>query len=91
MLRSSCDCPPGTETRQLVRPRSSPATPSGLEWVSALCSSSIELRGQDPAIRAGLAGIGGERVIVVAMDRYADGAGAAAAAEPAAPATRVLT
>jgi acetyl-CoA carboxylase carboxyl transferase subunit beta len=35
------------------------------------------LRGQDPAIRAGLARIGGERVIVVAMDRYADGAGAA--------------
>jgi hypothetical protein len=32
---------------------------------------------QDPAIRAGLAGIGGERVIVVAMDRYADDAGAA--------------
>jgi acetyl-CoA carboxylase alpha subunit len=45
------------------------------------------LRGQDPAIRAGLARIGGERVIVVAMDRYADGAGVARPS-PAAKATR---
>jgi len=35
------------------------------------------LRDQDPAIRAGLARIGGERVVVIAMDRNADAAGAA--------------
>ncbi len=63
--------------RQAIRQARSRSRPSGLEWAAALCSSWIELRGQDPAIRAGLARIGGERVIVVAMDRYADGAGAA--------------
>jgi acetyl-CoA carboxylase carboxyl transferase subunit beta len=62
---------------QAVRQARSLSRPSGLEWASALCSSWVELKGSDPAIRAGLARILGERVIVVAMDRYADGAGAA--------------
>ncbi len=66
-----------SSARQAIRQARSLSRPSGLEWASALCSSWVELRGQDPAIRAGLARIGGERVIVVAMDRYADGAGAA--------------
>jgi len=68
---------PPLTARQAIRQARSRSRPSGLEWASALCSSWIELRGQDPAIRAGLARIGGERVVVVAMDRYADAAGAA--------------
>ena len=63
--------------QQAVRQARGRSRPSGLEWAFALCSSWVELRGQDPAIRAGLARIGGERVVVVAMDRYADGAGSA--------------
>lgn len=62
---------------QALRQARSHSRPSGMQWVSALCSSWVELHGQDPAIRAGLAQILGERVIVVAMDRYADGTGAA--------------
>jgi acetyl-CoA carboxylase carboxyl transferase subunit beta len=66
-----------SSARQAIRQARSRSRPSGLEWASALSSSWVELRGQDPAIRAGLARIGGERVVVVAMDRFADGAGAA--------------
>jgi acetyl-CoA carboxylase alpha subunit/acetyl-CoA carboxylase beta subunit len=66
-----------SSAQQAVRQARSRSRPSGLEWASALCSSWVELKGSDPAIRAGLARILGERVIVVAMDRYADGAGAA--------------
>lgn len=62
---------------QAIRQARSRSRPSGLEWASALCSSWVELKGSDPAFRAGLARIGDERVIVVAMDRYADGEGAA--------------
>jgi acyl-CoA carboxylase subunit beta len=62
---------------QAVQQARSRSRPSGLEWAWALCSSWIELKGQDPVIRAGLARILGERLIVVAMDRYADGGGAA--------------
>lgn len=68
---------PPPSPRQAVRLARDRSRPSGLEWASALCSSWVELRGQDPAIRAGLARILGERFVVVAMDRYADGAGAA--------------
>jgi len=60
-----------------IRQARSRSRPSGLEWASVLCSSWVELKGQDPAIRVGLARILGERLVVVAMDRYADGAGAA--------------
>jgi acetyl-CoA carboxylase carboxyl transferase subunit beta len=66
-----------SSAQQAVRQARSRSRPSGLEWASALCSSWVELKGSDPAIRAGLARILDERVIVVAMDRYADGAGAA--------------
>ena len=60
-----------------IRQARSRSRPSGLEWASALCSSWVELKGQDPSIRVGLARILGERLVVVAMDRYADGIGAA--------------
>jgi len=66
-----------SSAEQAIRQARSRSRPSGLEWASALCSSWVELKGPDPAFRAGLARILGERVIVVAMDRYADGAGAA--------------
>jgi acyl-CoA carboxylase subunit beta len=68
---------PPPSARQAIRQARSRSRPSGLEWASALCSSWVELRGRDPAIRAGLARILGERLVVVAMDRYSDGAGAA--------------
>jgi acetyl-CoA carboxylase carboxyl transferase subunit beta len=67
---------PASAQQAIARARDR-SRPSGLEWAAALCSSWIELKGPDPAVRAGLARIGDERVIVVAMDRYADGAGAA--------------
>jgi acyl-CoA carboxylase subunit beta len=67
---------PGSAQQAIAQARSR-TRPSGLEWAAALCSSWIELKGSDPAVRAGLARIGDERVIVVAMDRYADDAGAA--------------
>ncbi len=63
--------------QQAIRQARSRSRPSGLEWASSLSSSWVELKGQDPAIRAGLARILGKRLMVVAMDRYADGAGAA--------------
>jgi acetyl-CoA carboxylase carboxyl transferase subunit beta len=66
-----------SSAQQAIATARSRSRPSGLEWAAALCSSWVELKGSDPAIRAGLARILGERVIVVAMDRYADGAGAA--------------
>jgi acyl-CoA carboxylase subunit beta len=66
-----------TSAQQAIRQARSRSRPSGLEWASALCSSWVELKGPDPAFRAGLARIIGERVVVVAMDRYADGEGAA--------------
>lgn len=47
--------------------------PSGLEWAAALCSSWVDLRGSDPVIRAGLAVIGGRRVVVILTDRHAEG------------------
>ncbi len=66
-----------SSAQQAIRLARSRSRPSGLEWAAALCSSWVELRASDPCIRAGLARILGERVMVVAMDRYADGAGAA--------------
>lgn len=66
-----------SSAQQAIRQARSRSRPSGLEWASALCSSWVELKGPDPAVRAGLARILDERVIVVAMNRYADGAGAA--------------
>lgn len=50
---------------------------SGLEWAAALCESWVEIKGGDPAIRAGLARVGGTRCVVVAMDRHAHGDGRA--------------
>ena len=66
-----------SSAQQAICQARSRSRPSGLEWAWALCSSWVELKGPDPAFRAGLARILGERVIVVAMDRYADGRGAA--------------
>jgi acetyl-CoA carboxylase alpha subunit len=67
---------PSSPHQALMQARSR-SRPSGLEWAAALCSSWVELRGRDPSIRAGLARMDGQRVVVVAMDRYADGVGAA--------------
>ena len=51
--------------------------PSGLEWAAWLTDSWVELRGRDPSVRAALASIGGQRAVVIAMDRHAFGDGAA--------------
>ena len=49
----------------------SPHRASGLEWAARLSTSWVEIRGGDPAVRAGLAVIEGRRAVVVAMDRHA--------------------
>ena len=54
----------------LLRARGS-ARPSGVEWAAWITDSWVELAGPDPAVRAGLASIDGQRVAVVAMDRFA--------------------
>jgi acyl-CoA carboxylase subunit beta len=51
--------------------------PSGLEWAAWLTDSWVELRGRDASIRAALASIGGQRSVVIAMDRHAFGDAAA--------------
>jgi acyl-CoA carboxylase subunit beta len=53
------------------------ARPSGLEWAAWLTDSWVELRGRDASIRAALASIGGQRSVVIAMDRHAFGDAAA--------------
>ena len=54
-----------------------PGRPSSLEWAAWLTGSWLELRGPDPSVRAALARIGGQRAVVVAMDRHAFGDAAA--------------
>jgi acetyl-CoA carboxylase carboxyl transferase subunit beta len=56
--------------RHLLRTRA-PGRPSGLEWAARLTDSWLEIAGTDPAVRAGLATVGGSRVVVVTMDRFA--------------------
>jgi acetyl-CoA carboxylase carboxyl transferase subunit beta len=53
------------------------ARPSGLDWAALLTSDWVELRGGDPAIRAALATVNGQRTVVIAMDRHAFGDAAA--------------
>ncbi|MEU9269083.1 carboxyl transferase domain-containing protein [Streptomyces sp. NPDC048251] len=60
----------GAPYEHLLRARS-PDRPSGLEWAALLTDSWLEIAGADPAIRAGLATIDGQRLVVVAMDRFA--------------------
>ncbi len=63
--------PPGRSPYDhLLRARGS-GRPSGLEWAAWLTDSWTELAGPDPAIRAGLATLGGRQAVVVAMDRFA--------------------
>src|SRR6202043_937003 len=66
-----------SSARQAIRQARSRARPPGRGGAPALCCPWVELKGSDPAFRAGLARILDERVVVVAMDRYADGAGSA--------------
>jgi acetyl-CoA carboxylase carboxyl transferase subunit beta len=49
-----------------------PARPTGIDWAADLCSSWTELRGTDPVVRAGLATMAGQRLVVIAHDRSAD-------------------
>lgn len=61
---------PTDDYELLVRCRAA-ARASGMEWAAWLTDSWVEIKGSDPAIRAGLATIDGRRVVVVAMDRHA--------------------
>ncbi|PAK24178.1 hypothetical protein CJD44_24250, partial [Streptomyces sp. alain-838] len=60
----------GGPYEHLLRARS-PRRPSGVEWAAWLTDSWLEIAGADTAIRAGLATVGGRRVVVLAMDRFA--------------------
>jgi acetyl-CoA carboxylase alpha subunit len=55
----------------------SPQRASGLEWAAWLTENWVELRSSDPTVRAGLATLAGQRVMVIAMDRHAIGDAAA--------------
>ena len=44
--------------------------PSGIDVATELCTSWSELHSTDPVVRGGLATIGGQRVVVVALDRH---------------------
>jgi acetyl-CoA carboxylase alpha subunit/acetyl-CoA carboxylase beta subunit len=61
---------------EAVRRVRRPDRPSGLEWAAVLTDAWVELHGPDPAIRAGLASLGGARLVVIAMDRHARAGGA---------------
>lgn len=53
---------------EVVRARR-PSRPTGIEVAGAITTSWTELAGGDPTVRAGLASLDGDRVIVVATDR----------------------
>ena len=55
-----------------VKAARAPGRPSGWQWAAALCESWVELKGLDPVVRAGIATMGGRRVIMVASDRHAN-------------------
>jgi acetyl-CoA carboxylase carboxyl transferase subunit beta len=69
--------PPPADAAVVLRRARHPARPSGPEWAAWLTDTWVELRGADPSMRAGLALIGDQRIVVVAMDRHAFGDGAA--------------
>ncbi|MDX6742164.1 carboxyl transferase domain-containing protein [Actinocorallia sp. A-T 12471] len=61
---------PSDPYQHLLRARGA-RRPSGLEWAAWLTDSWVEIGGPDPAVRAGLASVGGRPAVVVAMDRFA--------------------
>jgi acetyl-CoA carboxylase beta subunit len=61
---------PGEPYELLLRCRA-PHRASGLEWAACLADSWTEIRGSDPGVRAGLATIDGQRIVLIAMDRHA--------------------
>ncbi len=73
-LQVTAEASTGTGTQpsdawQLLQEVRSPLRPSGLDWAAWLTDSWVELRGSDPHIRAGLATMDGQRLVVIAMDR----------------------
>lgn len=62
--------PPATAWEAVQRARAA-GRPTGTDWAALLFTSWVELRGADPALRAGLARFDGERLVVLACDRYA--------------------
>lgn len=63
-----------------VRLARDPARPTGIDWAADLCSSWTELRSTDPVVRAGLATMAGQRLVVVAHDRFGGNEGRPTAA-----------
>jgi acetyl-CoA carboxylase alpha subunit len=63
--------PPARSPYQHLRRARGGERPSGLEWAAWLTDSWTEIKGPDPSVRAGLAAVGGERIAVIAMDRFA--------------------
>ncbi|MFE3058771.1 carboxyl transferase domain-containing protein [Nocardia sp. NPDC059239] len=67
----SCSKPvrPTTAMGRVERARASTRA-SGLEWAAALTTSWVEIGGRPSAVRAGLASLGWQRVVIIAMDRH---------------------
>ncbi len=63
--------PPGDDTAwdEVQRARA-PGRPSGIDVAEALVDSWIELAGTDPTVRAGLATVDDETIVVIAQDRH---------------------
>lgn len=54
-----------------VRRARAPGRPSGIDVAATLVDAWTELQGTDPTLRAGLATVDGERIVVIAEDRHA--------------------
>jgi acetyl-CoA carboxylase alpha subunit/acetyl-CoA carboxylase beta subunit len=73
---AASDAPGGDPSAmEMVESARSPRRPSGLEWAAALTRSWTPIAGAGDIVHAGLATLGSTRLVVVAMDRHADGMG----------------
>ncbi|QNN62977.1 carboxyl transferase domain-containing protein [Leucobacter denitrificans] len=64
---------PATTTWDAVLASRAPQRPSGLEWAAWITDGWVELNGPGPRLRAGIANIGDNRVVVIALDRDRSG------------------
>lgn len=68
-LTGPADAEPGRDEWGALQTVRDPRHPSGMDWAAWLVDEWVELRGQGPRFRAGIARIGERDVVVIAMDR----------------------